>query len=114
MLAKMRANTVANLAKGICPALTALAAVCLLCLLPSCQLINHARVPAPERALASEGENAQAAEIAQGGSSSPGEMDVVDHDHDHEPDLLQAAPADEDPTDDTPGEGPHHNKQPSL
>jgi hypothetical protein len=113
MGSQMRANNVANLAKRVRPALVAVWLLGLLCLLPSCQLINRARVPAPERALASEGENAQA-EIGQGGSSSsPGEADVADHDHDHEPDLLQAAQSDDDPTDDTPGEGPNH-KQPSL
>lgn len=87
---------------GLTKGLFALACVGLL---SSCQLINRARVPAPERALASEGTDA--AEIAQG---SPSLSEPADHDHDHEPDLLQAAPAaDDEPSDETPGEGPHQH-----
>lgn len=82
-------------------------AVLALCLLPSCQLINQTRVPAPERALASEGTDA--AEISA--SPSLNEPADHDHDHDHDPDLLHAGPNDEEhPSDETPGEGPSQQR----
>lgn len=76
-------------------------AVAAVCLLSSCQLVNRARVPALERALASEG--ADGVDVA----SSPSIREPAADAEQHEPDLLQAAPASSDePSDETPGEGP--------